>query len=270
MKMIIISVRTFFGGRPMRFYKPVLCLLLLLFILPTGVFAYSYGDPNQEELAEDFKQIVVKLNGSTPDWPGAQEIYKVRRAEIASHFGEDTAAVLDANFQAKDKDLLINNYKGLLVKNLERRFTYAEQGIKDYAQAKLLLAKAKATYETLQPYMKFGKQDEAAQISAAFDEALDALGNPGLFGVGEKAADPARFKAKVDFIYKTVSPQFPFTGASAGKQADNPSGANPGPAEHAPMERTNKTNPIVSVIVIGAVVVVVGGAFWFARRKGIF
>jgi hypothetical protein len=118
--------------------------------------------------------------------------------------------------------------------------------------------------------MKFSKQEEAAQISAAFDEALDALGNPGLFGVGEKPADPERFKAKVDFIYKTVAPQFPFSGASPGKQAGNSGEVNPSPAGHAPMERVNKTNPVVSVIVIGAVVVIVGGAFWFARRKGIF
>lgn len=254
----------------LRLYTSLLCMLTIFLVLPSGAFAYSYGDPNKEELAEDFKQIVVKLNEATPDWAGAEEVYKVRRAEISSHFGEDTAAALDANFKAKDKELLIGNYKGLLVKNLDRRFTYAEQSIKDYAEAKLLLAKAKATYDTLQPYIKFNKQDEAAQISAAFDAALNALGNPGLFGVGEKPANPDEFKKQADYIYKTVAPQFPFAGASAGKPADNAGGTNAAPAEHAPMERTNRTNVVVSVIVIGGVIVVAGGAFLFARRKGIF
>ena len=70
----------------------------------------------------------------------------------AKEYGHD----LDANFQAKDNKLVIANFKAVLVMNLDRRFTYATKGIDDYAESKLLLAKAKATYETLEPYMGSG------------------------------------------------------------------------------------------------------------------
>ncbi|WP_028609270.1 hypothetical protein [Paenibacillus harenae] len=363
----------------------LLCVLLLvtaaLHIAPSQALAYSYGDANTEDIAETFKLVEANLAGASPDWKAAEEAYKVRRPEIVSHFGEAVGATLDNNFKDKDAKLTVANFKAVLVMNLDRRFAYAIKGFDDYAQTKLLLAKAKATFDTLKPYVS-SKTDE---INAAFDAALEALGNPGLFGVGQKAAEPDVFKEKVNFIYGIVKPLFPYkayvkpaatpkptvtpsstvtpkptaspkpaatqkpseepaditgsekpaaiagTDAAAADQAseaDNQSveanagqdgnesdkdvadavtetdadaSATPVPAvsetvetaelnaaageeaastdsssegesgeelsAHAPMEQSDKTNPLVSVSVISGVVLLAGGAVWLARKK---
>jgi hypothetical protein len=256
----------------LRFPIYAIILLFLLLQIPSTVSAYTYGDPNQEEVAITFRDIAVKLGQQNPDWTAALELYKVRRSELESHFGANVASELDANFNAKDAKQVLNNFKGVLVMNLERRFTYSYQGIKDYAATKLLLAKAKGTYDILQPYVQEKlKPEEEAQVTKAFEKALDALGNPGVFGVGEKAAHPEEFKKQTDYIMSAIAPLFPFQGKAAGNApaATAPVGDR-GTAVHAPMERTNKTNPIVSIVVIGGVVIAVAGGFWYARRKGIF
>jgi len=326
-------------------------LALLIWLAPAQAFAYSYGDANTEDVAETFKTIAAALGGGQSDWRTATEAHKVRRSEIQSHFGDSVAVTLDKNIEAADSALLIANYKAVLVMNLDRRFTYALKDVSDYAGAKLLLAKAKATCDTLAPYMSAGKDE----IDRSFDEALDALGNPGLFGVGKKKADPELFKTKVTFIYDKVKPLFPYQAyaapapepakpaaasvapaaatpeakpaaatadpekpkaaespaqaspspsasasasptaassatpaassaaqASASAEAPNPtpaassaaapsaSGQAPQQGEHAPMERTNKVNPLVTVLVIAGVVLAGGGALWYSRKKGFF
>ena len=182
-------------------------VLAALIILPSSALAYSYGDANTEDVAETFKLVQASVGDGANDWGAAEGAYKERRAELVSHFGEGIAATLDANFQAKDSKAVIANFKAVLVMNLDRRFTYALKGLDDYAESKLLLAKAKATYDTLRALYGGG----SSEIDKAFDAALDALGNPGLFGVGKKPVQPEVFKEKVDFIYGKVKPLFPYT-----------------------------------------------------------
>lgn len=208
-----------------------MAILTALIILPVSAMAYSYGDANTEDVAETFKLVQSSVGNGASDWSAAESAYQERRAEIVSHFGEAVGSTLDANFKAKDSKAVIANFKGVLVMNLDRRFNYAIQGIDDYAASKLLLAKAKATYDTLQPYMNSGTAD----IEKAFDEALDALGNPGLFGVGKKPVQPDVFKEKVGFIYGKVKPLFPYQAAAA-------------PSEPTPVAQpteTPKTEPTV-------------------------
>jgi cobalamin biosynthesis Mg chelatase CobN len=188
-------------------------LLIATLLYPSGVFAYSYGDPSKDDVAETFKLILVRLNNDSPDWSGAQEAYKVRRAEISSHFGESIAVTLDTNFEDKNKELLVDNYKALLVMNIKRRFDYAEKDINDYSKTKILLAKAKGTYDTIQPYVQELAPNETQNLQTAFEKALEALGNPGLFGVGEKPVQPEEFKKQASYIIETITPLFPYTEA---------------------------------------------------------
>ncbi|MDQ0891710.1 hypothetical protein QFZ81_006798 [Paenibacillus sp. V4I9] len=324
-------------------------VLAALIILPSSALAYSYGDANTEDVAETFKLVQSSIGDGANDWNAAEGAYKERRAELVSHFGEGIGATLDANFQAKDSKLVIANFKAVLVMNLDRRFTYATKGIDDYAESKLLLAKAKATFDTLEPYVGAG----TSEINKAFQAALEALGNPGLFGVGKKDVQPEVFKEKVNFIYGKVKPLFPYTAyvkpaapsestpvpkpqattapvkneavvkteqpvspvkdakpteskapdaaAAVETKSSEPSAtasASPAPttdaaqptatveapvkaagsdvkqadsakeaSAHAPMERSDKTNPFISIAVIGGVIVLLGGGVWFARKR---
>ncbi|MBP1963919.1 hypothetical protein [Paenibacillus aceris] len=341
------------------FLASLMVMLAALIILPASAMAYSYGDANTEDVAETFKLIQSSVGNGGSDWGAAEGAYKERRAELVAHFGEGVGTTLDANFKAKDSKLVISNFKAVLVMNLDRRFAYALQGLDDYAGAKLLLAKAKATYDTLEPYMESGN----AEINKAFDAALEALGNPGLFGVGKKPVQPDVFKEKVDLIYGKVKPLFPYKTFTAPAATSEPTpavqpvetpksepvvkseptpkqeqpavekeakptetkapeaaaavetkspepsaSASPSPSPsptptaeaasttpaataapakaadtasttvkqaepvkeasaHAPMQRTDKTNPIVSIAVIGGVIVLLGGGVWFARKR---
>ncbi|HZG54889.1 hypothetical protein [Paenibacillus sp.] len=344
-----------------------LALTILLLLAPQQVGAYSYGDPSKEIIAEAMNEMIAKLPESAPDWAAVGEIYKVHRPEIESHFGASVAATLDADIAAKDRERFLSNYKALLVLNLDRRFQYANKDVNDYAQAKLLLAKAKGTYDVLQPYV--GDDATNAAVLAAFEEALTALGNPGLFGVGEKPVDPETFRTKTDFILGKMKPLFPFRAAPAEKpaaaepapkpqpaatepakaaepaktepkvpaavetkseepakpaepEAQAPAAAEPAaeapepeapaaeaPAEaevvepepspteapaaeeteaeaepvavtsadvsseaaaHAPMERQSRTNPIVSIVVIGAVALAAAGGIFYAKKRNLF
>lgn len=258
----------------MRIIYTLALLLVMLVSAPGSVFAYSYGDANKEDVAETFKLIAASLSSSPTDWKAAQAAYEARREEIVKHFGPEVDKVLEANIKASDAEKTIANYKAMLVMNLERRFTNAEQDITDYSNVKILLAKARATYDTLKPYLS--EQLAAADIARLdgdFDAALKAIGNPGLFGVGKTEADPAKFKQSLDDILTTLQPLFPFDKAGAGAAGGQDGAAGDGESGGAGTvggAGGSTVNPAVTVSVIGGVLVIGGAAVWWARKKGFF
>jgi hypothetical protein len=207
----------------------MLAVAIFLALAPTGAWAYSYGDANTEEVAETFKLVVSSLGKSPADWKTAEAAHEARRAEIASHFGESVAVTLDQNFKSRKAADVIANYKAVLVMNLDRRFDNAVQSIDDYTKAKLLLAKAKATFDTLEPYADAKLSASAiSAIKADFDVALEAIGNPGLFGVGKKESDPDALKKAVNRIYGKLKPLFPYTAYKAPAKPAAQSGTGTG------------------------------------------
>ncbi|WP_207780272.1 hypothetical protein [Pokkaliibacter plantistimulans] len=93
----------------------------------------------------------------------------------------------------------INEVMALAYKaEIERRLEGAVVNIKDYQTAKVLVVKSKQFLDLLQPMMDKAQWDKA---DAALRVCLDAIGNPGVFGVGTKAADPDAFtKAEKDVM----------------------------------------------------------------------
>jgi hypothetical protein len=215
-------------------FKRILLALSLLLLLPTSAFAYSYGDPNKEDVAEAYKEIAAKLEKNPADWNGAYQAFLSRKKEIAQHFGEQTANVLENNFSQQNKDLVLHNYKAVLVLNIDRRLDYAEKEFDDYAQAKLLLAKGRGTLDVLAPTIS----DSGAKTAyAAFDKALKALGNPGLFGVGTVPSDKNEFLKQTALIRSTLKPFYPLK-ASAQSAAPKPAPAKTVPAQPKPVKPT--------------------------------
>lgn len=224
------------------------CVLLLTAAAPA--LAYSYGDPNEEEVATMFKEITAKLQAG--DWGGALPLYQAKRAEIDSHFGADVAVTLDRNFEAKDKAATEQNLKALMVMNLERRFTYGAKDINDYSQAKLLLAKARATYDSLEPYIQAKLPNEPAKLRAAFDSALEALGNPGLFGVGKKPVNEEQYSTQTAYILNTLTPLFPYKAAQATATPAPPAAPVQQPAASQPAAAAATANPAAPAASAGA------------------
>lgn len=217
--MIIIHIERK-GGQ--RVFIRSLLLLIALLLPAHAAFAYSYGDPNKEAIAETYKEVAAKLNGASPDWAGAHQAFASRQKEMVTEFGNQVVQTLERNFAQKDKETLLHNYKAVLVLNVERRLGYAEEQFADYAKAKLLLAKGRGAFQVLSPHVD---KAVSAKVFTAFDRALAALGNPGLFGVGAVPANKQEFLAQANLIKQTLKPLYPLKTSAASAKAGQVAGA---------------------------------------------
>lgn len=199
-------------------YKKTLSLALGLLLLfqASMASAYSYGKPDEEDIANVYTVIHAELQKASPDWGKISTSFQSVKNEIAekSHFGENSpkiAAYFESKIANKDKSELIPNFQALLVLNIERRLTYVEKSFSDYSRAKLILAKGYATFRELKPTAS-GKI--SSTVLADLDKSFnimneEALGNPGLFGLGKKESNKALYDQHQNKILSTLKPKFP-------------------------------------------------------------
>jgi len=187
-----------------------LSLAFLILLTPLPAFAYSYGDPGKEAFAEAYKKFAEQIDAKQYDL--AEETLSAYDKEFSMYFPEAKAAIEDG-IERQDGEAAKQAYRVALRQNIERRLHFADEQFEDFGQAKLLLAKARGTYDVLAPYVK---QEEGADVSeklyTSFDDALSALGNPGLFGVGKKPSDKPAFDTAIKDIETTVTPIFVLPG----------------------------------------------------------
>lgn len=193
--------------------KPlVLTIIAFLFLLtaPLSASAYSYGDPGKEAFAEAYKQFEEQLDQK--DYKLARETIDAYDKEFTLYFPEAKEKI-DAALADQDTDAAKQAYRVALRQNIERRLHFAQEQFDDFGQAKLLLAKARGTYDVLAPYVKESEDAKTSDsLYTAFDESLAALGNPGLFGVGKKASDREAFDQNIKQIEDTITPLFVLPG----------------------------------------------------------
>ncbi|MFS1514492.1 hypothetical protein VQL36_18990 [Chengkuizengella sp. SCS-71B] len=193
MKQIILIIASFF---------------VLLGSFQQVTFAYTYGDPNEELIAEVYKAMDAQLNENPPNYTEAEAIYLTVKEDIELHMGIDPSmAVIDA-LEVENSEAVMTAMSNILVLNIARRLEYIEQDFTDYTKTKLLLAKGLATYDALSPSIIEKDKQLDEQVREEFNLALDSLGNPGLFGVGEKESDIDVFIKSKEQIIETLSEQF--------------------------------------------------------------
>ena len=181
--------------------------LICTLAVPDLVQAYSYGDPGEEALAEAYKELQNYVEQD--DWDNARTVYDTYEKEFGLYFN-NTIPFIEEAFKNKDKELLLESYQAALRLNIERRLHFAEDQFEDYGQAKLLLAKARGTFNVLQPIVEEEKGKELVdRIYQSFDQALVSLGNPGLFGIGNQDSDGETFTKEVNFIIGELQSLFP-------------------------------------------------------------
>ncbi|MDP5275343.1 hypothetical protein [Chengkuizengella axinellae] len=196
-------------------------LIIVIFFVLLGSYqqvshAYTYGDPNEELIAEVYKAMDAQLNVDPPNFTEAETIYLTVKEDIELHMGiEPSQAVMDA-LEAEDSEAVMTALENILVLNIARRLEYIEQGFDDYATTKLLLAKGLATYDALSPIIIENDKQLDDQMRQEFNLALDALGNPGLFGVGEKESDIDAFVNSKEKILNILSEQFQLENVEVG------------------------------------------------------
>jgi hypothetical protein len=233
-------------------------LLLLAGLVPTHAGAYSYGDPNEEQVADIYKKMVAKLNQSPPDFDGAKSLFDPIKPELDMHMGTDASASVLNNIQAKNKDATIRDMQKVLVLNIARRLESIEKDFQNYKQTKLLIAKANATYEALSPTVKQKDAQLDETLRGEFQKSLESLGNPGLFGVGVKEPDPKTFKDSKDKILSSLQKQFDIQSLEVGHFNQ---GAGPGNEQNAKKQVgsdfSDPKNWIPIVLIVAALAAIV-------------
>jgi hypothetical protein len=192
--------------------------LMLIFsqFLPSGVLAYSYGDPNEEKVAEVYKEMLLKLDDNPPNFTDAKSLYLTVKEEIDMHMGPEPSTIILENIEQKDKEKLVESMEKLLALNIARRLENIENKFAEYDNSKKLLAKAFATYSALSPKIEAEKPEVDKQLKSEFDQALSSLGNPGLFGVGKKESNFEEFKSSKQVIFSLLQTEFKMEGLDVG------------------------------------------------------
>ncbi|MED4903819.1 hypothetical protein [Parageobacillus thermoglucosidasius] len=240
--------------------------LALIFILnstPISVFAYSYGDPNEEKVAEAYKQIAEKLNEQPPNFAEARAIFETVKEEIDMHMGKEPSQAVLSALDKKDKEAVLKNMEKILVLNIARRLENVEKNFAQYDTSKRLLAKAFATYEALSPMVQGKDAALDKQLKDEFNKALQSLGNPGLFGVGEKETDIEQFKKSKETILTSLQKQFGLKSLKVGHFSES---ATEKPQEVQKKEWTDLSK-LKNWIPIAILVIVIAGAVVYSWRR---
>lgn len=240
----------------------VMLVLLATALLPMQAMAYSYGNPNEEALATAYKNFAAKLAVNPPDYAGAKAEFDPLKAEVDQHMGPEPAKAIYDALDKQNKDGAIKSFQQTLVLNVARRMHSIESDFANYKDGKLLLAKGLATYEALSPLVKEKDAQLDTDIRAAFDKSLESLGNPGLFGVGVKEADPNLFKTSQDTILNGLMKVFEMKELKVGHfAADNGATSGTSTSDTGTAAWKNWL-PLVLIAVVFLAVVV-----WAMRRK---
>ncbi len=252
----------------MNVWKTILsaatAFLLLVSVFPSSAQAYSYGDPNQEAVAEAYKKMVAKLNENPPDFAGAQAQFEPVKEELDMHMGQEPSASVMTSLKANNKEAVLRDMQKILVLNIARRMDNIEKDFQNYKQNKTLLAKSLASYDALSPVVK--QKDPALDDSLRkqFEAALQSLGNPGLFGVGVKEPNPQAFKTGKEQILKTLQEQFALKSLEIGHFTE---GAGPGNEQNRDKQAGANFLELKNWLPIAVIIFVIAGVVVYSRKK---
>jgi hypothetical protein len=236
-------------------------LLLFTHVFSITANAYTYGDPNKEELAEAYKEMLIELDKTPPDFSTARKHYETVKEEVDMHMGPDPSNIILQNIEDKEKEQTIESMDELLVLNIARRLENVETNFAEFDTSKRLLAKGYATYEALSPKIEAKNLDLDKEIKAEFDKALESLGNPGLFGVGQKEADLEAFKASKETILSRLQTEFNIKSLEVGHFSESATETEKRNKDWTDVSNIRNWIPLIIIVVVIIAVVLV------ARRR---
>ncbi|MGG0236933.1 hypothetical protein [Bacillus rhizoplanae] len=231
-----------------------LCVsIFLIFSIHTSAFAYSYGNPNEEKVAEAYKQMVAKLDENPANFTEAKKAYENVQEEIDQHMGKEPSKAIMKDFDKKDKEAIITDMQKILALNINRRLTNVDEQFNDYDTSKRLLAKAFATYDALSPVIAEHNKELDAKLKDEFNKALESLGNPGLFGVGQKEPNHDAFKQSKEVILTSLQKELKIKDFRVGHfdvSGTEEAAANKGQTEWTDLSNLKNWAPIVIIVLV--------------------
>lgn len=199
-----------------RRYVPWLVVILVLGL--TGIvrtaFGYGYG-AGKDPVIEAYKAINKALNASPADWKEVEKQFGGVRTVVSKmdkDYQADLLAQIEPAIQAGAQGTDPAQQARAVVVGFQKTFFYlvkhklenAEANLQKFSTAKALVTEAKQYYDVLAPLVKKADPSDDAGIRKAFEAAMKALGNPGVFGMGANPPDSGQFKAAASAIEETL------------------------------------------------------------------
>ncbi|EDM67043.1 MAG: hypothetical protein COA76_01220 [Moritella sp.] len=191
--ILLTKIDTKHAARKMTISRNLTSLLFSFFILlfSTQSFAYSYAAAGKEPLIEGREALLKALSAS--DYSAVQTAYDSMQKEFV-YFNEHHGLAVDKQMQTaitnKDQQGVATALITTIKAEVMRRLEGAEQNINEYQVAKVLVVKSKLFIDLLAADLT---ADNRQKADKAIRGALASIGNPGVFGVGQKPADLTRY-----------------------------------------------------------------------------
>jgi hypothetical protein len=164
--------------------------------------AYSYAAAGAEPLLDGREALFSAV--SAGDWDAARTALMGMQVELDYLDQNEDKGVSQAFHQAvadKDPKAVMAAFDRAAEDEIVRRLNGARDNLKDYQSAKVLVVKAQRFYAAVAADLP---TEVGKTINTALQQALDAIGNPGVFGVGARPADPNAFAAARATILKAL------------------------------------------------------------------
>ncbi|WCE32501.1 hypothetical protein [Vibrio sp. SCSIO 43137] len=173
--------------------KPLLLGLTLLasVVLQSNAWAYSYAAAGKEPLIEGRETIINALaaNDFTTVTSAVAEL-KEEFDYLLSDHNVDLSTPMQQAIAEKSEQKVEQVMDQAVVEEIIRRLDGAEKNLGDYQVAKVLVVKSKLFLDLIMPKLSEANRTKA---NSAIQGVLASIGNPGVFGVGQAPADPAKF-----------------------------------------------------------------------------
>lgn len=177
-------------------------LVCLLFSFSLNTLAYTYSAAGKEPLIDGREALLQAANNN--DFLAASKAYEKVEENVLyfkKEYGIDLDTPMRNALKAKDAAMVSKMLNKIYVAEINRRLTGAEKNINDYQVAKVLVVKSKLFLDLLTPQMP---KELRQQANKAIQGALQAVGNPGVFGVGAAPADPDSMKQSHELLMQAL------------------------------------------------------------------
>ncbi len=181
----------------------LVALVLFVLVAPMSAQAYSYAAAGKEPLIDGREALLAAVNKG--DWAAATQAFKSMRDEIEYLDEHHAAGLLEEmieQLKAKSARGVGDALLTAFVAEIDRRLSAAAKSLKDYQTAKVLVVKSHRLFQATSG--EFSPQ-QRAEAERGLKAALDAIGNPGVFGVGRKPADPEAYQKAHQSVLKAIA-----------------------------------------------------------------
>ena len=188
---------------------PALIVTALLAVVGTALLrpmpahAYSYAAAGAEPLLDGREALFSAVTAG--DWTSAQKAVDALKPELDyldNHEDPGISKVFADALAARDMKLVSAAFIHAASAEIERRINGARDNLSDYQTAKILVVKAQRFYTAIAADLP---PDASKTVAAGLQQALDAVGNPGVFGVGARPVDPIAFAQARVTVLKAIN-----------------------------------------------------------------